>query len=266
MTAPALSVGIPVVAPVGGDESRPCDLVDGELADDGLAADRLGNRHAQHATARHAGVSVAAGVGATVGERRDPGIEGDGVDVDDQGRRSQRVEADVAVVVGLDDQPVGGERGDRGVVVEVGAGDAAVAVGGDPVVTSEGGDEPGTDDLVDGELADDGLAAERFRHRDLQDATTGDAPDRRLGRPRRRARSTPIPAAPGRLRDEPALGRGPSEASPSARRGDRQSQHDPDSQHHRSRRRYVGPAQRPDSDAAISRLRGRARRRRAAVP
>ena len=35
---------------------------------------------------------------------------GDAVDVDDESRRLERVEADVAVVVGLDDQPVRGDR------------------------------------------------------------------------------------------------------------------------------------------------------------
>ena len=57
---------------------------------------------------------------------------------------------------------------------------AAGRVGGEPVVASVGGDEPGADDLVDGELPDDGLAAERLRHRDAQHAAARDAPD--LGR------------------------------------------------------------------------------------
>ena len=130
MTVPAAVGRDPVVAPVGGDESRPDDLVDGELADDGLAARRLGDRYAQHAAALHEPVAPGPGVGALVVERGDAGV-GDAVDVDHECRRAECVEAHVAVAVGFDDQPVGGDRRDAGVVVEVGAGDGAGAVGRD---------------------------------------------------------------------------------------------------------------------------------------
>ena len=56
---------------------------------------------------------------------------------------AERVEADVAVGVGLDDEPVRGDRRHAPVVVEVGARRRAGGVGRHPVGAAVGGDEPG---------------------------------------------------------------------------------------------------------------------------
>src|SRR5690606_32231670 len=105
------AAGESVVAAVGGDVAGFARAVDGQLADHGLAALRLGDVDADVPAGADLGPTrPAPRVGAAVRERSDP-LVGDGVDVDDQVDRSERVEADVAVVVGLHDQAVRGDRG-----------------------------------------------------------------------------------------------------------------------------------------------------------
>ena len=119
---------------------------------------------------------MGARVGAAIRERVDAGIERHRVDVDDHRRRAQRVEADVAVVVSLDDQPVRRDRRHGSVEVEVRPADATAGVGRYPVVAAVGGHVPRADGSVDGQLADHGLAAQGLGNRDPQHATGRDPP------------------------------------------------------------------------------------------
>ena len=113
-----------------------------------------------------------AGVCALVRERADAD-GGDSVDVDDQGRWAQCVEAHVAALVGLDDQPVRRHGRDRAVEVEVRSGDGAVRVRRNPAIAAKGRDVSRPHHLVDGQLTDDRLAADRFRNGYAQHPTSG---------------------------------------------------------------------------------------------
>ena len=73
----------------------------------------------------------------------DADVERHCVDVDDQVDAGVRVEAHVAVGVGLDDETVRRDRRDPPVVVDVRSGDAAAGVRREPVVAAEGGDVAG---------------------------------------------------------------------------------------------------------------------------
>ena len=102
-------------------------------------------------------------VGASVDDGGDAGV-GDSVDVNDHFRCCQRVETDVTVVVGFDNQPVRRHCGDCPVVVEVGFADIAAAVFRDSIVAPVGGHEPGAGDTVHRQIPEHSLTANRLRH------------------------------------------------------------------------------------------------------
>ncbi len=107
---------------------------------------------------------LTAGVDAVVREGADADVRHP-VDVDDERCRTKCVEAHIAVVVGLDDQPVRCHRRDCSVVVHVGPADGTVGILRQTVVAAVCGHVSTAGDAVDRELADNGLASNSFGHR-----------------------------------------------------------------------------------------------------
>ena len=148
---------------IGGDESGATGASRRQLSDHRLGPGRLRDVHPKRA----AGGDRSArdpGVGSTVRKGRDAGVERDRIHVDDHLDRTQRVEADVAEIVGLDDQPVRPGARHAPVVVQVRTAHLSGTVEWYAVGACVGGDVARLPGAGNGELSDHGLATFGSRH------------------------------------------------------------------------------------------------------